>query len=541
MGSDCVNNHERGGYPRKTIREDSRVGVPFVDSLRCDVAIVGCGPTGVVLANLLGALGLSVVALERESEVYPVPRATHIDEETLRNFQATGLIDALLPHTTPFGAVEIVDEKGTVLWTDRVGDPNTPHGYSGSRFFDQPAFERILRDGLARYPSVRLHLGVDVVSVDARGDGVTVRARRPDTDALLTVRAAWVVGCDGGRSVTRDAVGVEMESVAPKRPWLIVDTLLRDAADAALLPDCFRYVFSPDRLTVYAHGIGVNRRWEFQLGEDEEMPSRDEVLRWVSSFVDPARLEVTRIVPYAHTSLLAKAWRVGRVFLAGDAAHMMPPSAGQGMCSGIRDAVNLAWKLHEYSRGAARPELLDSYMRERRPHVREILEGTLFIGKRLQGDTPFQRWRRRQMFKLITALPPLRAMVRRQGVRRPHLHEGFLDGDAPLAGRSLPQVDVLFEGTVRRLDDVLGYRFALVSLPAALSAPDVEWAAARSVGLWRVGVDFTERDGGRLERWMRERGIDFALVRPDRCIFSAGAARALPRARAAFDAMGSAE
>jgi 3-(3-hydroxy-phenyl)propionate hydroxylase len=498
----------------------------------CDVAIVGCGPTGVVLANLLGALGVRVVVLERETDVYPVPRATHIDEETLRNFQATGLIDVLLPHTTPFGTIEIVDEEGTVLLRDLVGDPKTPHGYSGSRFFDQPAFERILRDGLARYPEVRLRVGVDVTSIEDGGDRVAVHA--VDGDVPLTVQTSWAVGCDGGRSVTRDALGVEMESIAPKRSWLIVDTLLRNEADAALLPDCFQYVFAPDRLTIYAHGIGMNRRWEFQLGVNEDIPSREEVLRWVSAFVDPARLEVTRIVPYEHTALLAKEWRVGRVILAGDAAHMMPPSAGQGLCSGIRDAVNLAWKLHEVSRGIARPELLDSYMRERGPHAREILDGTLFINRRLQADTRFQRWRRRQTLKLLTALPRFWEVARQQGIRRPYLREGFLDGESPMAGHPLPQVGVVSNGVAFRLDDLLGYRFALVSLPTALVDSDVEWAAARSVGLWRFELEFTERDG-HLERWMRDRGITFALVRPDRQLFAAGDSRDLPRVRAAFD------
>jgi len=500
----------------------------------CDVAIVGCGPTGVVLANLLGGLGVRVAVLERERGVYAVPRATHIDEETLRNFQATGLIDALLPHTTPFGAIEMVDENGRVLWRDQVEDPNTPHGYAGSCFFDQPAFERILRGGLARYPDVRLHEGVDVVGVDDDGDRVTVRAKRSDADEQLAVRALWAVGCDGGRSATRDALGIEMESVAPKRPWLIVDTLLKDAADAALLPANFRYVFARERLTIYAHGIGSNRRWEFQLADDEEMPSRERVLGWISAFVDPARLEVLRIVPYAHTSLLATTWRVGRVLVAGDAAHMMPPSAGQGMCSGVRDAVNLAWKLERVLAGRARVELLDTYERERSPHVRETLKGTLFIGKRLEAGTSFRRWRRRQEMRLLAAVPALRDVARRQGVRRPPLRDGFLDRGSSSAGLALPQVDVRRSGEVHRFDDLLGYRFALVVKPGALSDGDAGWAAERGIDVWRVGVDFDET-AGRFAGWMRERGLDFALARPDRHLFAAGAARDLARARAAFD------
>jgi 3-(3-hydroxy-phenyl)propionate hydroxylase len=325
-----------------------------------------------------------------------------------------------------------------------------------------------------------------------------------------------------------------MEEIAPKRPWLIVDTLLRDMDDADLLPGCFRYVLARERLTVYAHGIGPNRRWEFQLGDHEAIPSREEVLRWVSTFVDPARLEVTRIVPYAHTSLLAKRWRVGRVLLAGDAAHMMPPSAGQGMCSGIRDAVNLAWKLHRVLAGMARAGLLDSYGRERGPHVRDILAGTLFINRRLEAETPFQRWRRRQELRLVMALPRLAEYFRRQGLRRPRIRDGFLDAASQLAGHPFPQFDAGRDEAARRLDDLIGYRFALVAAPDALSATDLDWAASRAVGVWRPGVDFADTNG-RVTAWMRDRRIAFALVRPDRCIFAAGASSALQRAREAFD------
>ena len=461
----------------------------------CDVAIVGCGPTGIVLANLLGQLGVRVVALEREDAVYPVPRATHIDEETLRNFQLTGLIDELLPHTSPFGTIEVADDAGKVVLRDRVADPTSPHGYAGSRFFDQPAFERVLRRGLGRFPSVKLRTGVDVTSVRDEGECVTVVGQNGTGE--ISVRASWVVGCDGGRSLTREAVGASMEEVAPKRPWVIADTLLRSPDDATLLPDCFRYILASERLTIYAHGFGLNRRWEFQLDEDEEVPSRETVVAWMSAYVDPARLEILRIAPYAHTSLLASSWRKGRIFIAGDAAHMMPPSAGQGMCSGTRDAVNLAWKLHRVIAGTADESLLDTYERERSPHVREILLGTLFIGNRLLGDSVFQRWRRRQMLRVLSSVPPAREFARKRGLRRPLLRDGFLDTSSPLAGRFFPQFETQHEGVLSRSDDELGYRFAHLSV--------------RQSGLDEDVV-----------RWMRQHGIEWVIVRPDRYIYSAG-------------------
>ena len=504
-----------------------------MESYDCDVAIVGCGPTGAVLANLLGQLGVRVVVLERDQDVYPVPRATHVDEETLRNFQATGLAGALMPHTALFGRIQVVDGDGRLLVEDRVEEPDSPHGYAGSRFFDQPAFERVLRGGLARYPHVELHLGAEVSRVEDRGDGATVHATRTGTGAELAVRASWVVGCDGGRSVVRAALGVETERPAPQRRWLIVDALLRDPDDAALLPDCFRYHVGPRRLSLYAHGVGRNRRWEFQLGDDEAAPAEADVIDWISESVDPARLDIVRLTTYAHTSMVAKTWRVGRVFVAGDAAHLMPPSAGQGMCSGIRDAINLAWKLHLVATGRAGSALLDTYERERKPHVRDMLETTLFVGRQLRADTPFERWQTKQRFRLAALVPGLRGAIRRRVLRRLPLRDGFLDPGSRLAGHPLPQVAVGSNGDGARLDDLLGYRFALVARAGALSDDDAAWAATRNVGVWRSGVDLD--DAGALGEWLEAEGLDFALARPDRQLFAAGGAGELARVRAAFD------
>lgn len=499
-----------------------------------DVVILGCGPTGVVLANLLGELGCRVAVLEREPEVHPIPRATHVDEETLRNFQATGLMPALLGHTTLVGKIEVVDEDGSVLLADEVGDPAASHGYTGSRFFDQPAFERILREGLRRFPTVRLELGAEVVGIAELGDGVTVTARRGDGEAMV-LRAAWVVGCDGGRSVTRAAIGAEMESLAPRKHWLIVDTLLNDTADAARLPDRFRYLLERERLTLYAHGIGRNRRWEFQLGDDEATPDEATVRGWIGRFIEPERLTITRIAKYAHNSLLAARWRAGRILIAGDAAHMMPPTAGQGMCAGIRDAINLAWKLHAVVSGRAAPGLLDSYERERRPHVHEVLAGTLFMSERLQASTGLQRWRRRNELRLVGSLPPVRSLLRHLGLRHPPLREGCLDAGSPGRGQHLPQVRVRHEGREVLLDEVLGYRFALVVRAEVLTTRDLDWAAAQGVRVLRPGADFVEVEG-QLARFMRKQELDFVLVRPDRQIFGAGAARELPRVEAALTA-----
>jgi len=499
--------------------------------ITADVVIIGCGPTGVVLATLLGQLGVKVVVVEREPGVMPIPRATHIDEETLRNFQMTGLMPRLQEHTCPFGSAEVADERGQVLFEQEISDPAAPHGYRGSRFFDQAAFERALREGLGRYPGVRLLTGVAASGVENLADRVVVSGTQGATP--VTIEAAWAVGCDGGRSLCREAMSVGMDCVAPKRHWMIVDTLLRDPADAALLPGRFRYVLDPRRLTIFAHGIGLNRRWEFELDEGEELPDEATVRRWIAPYIDPARLTILRTVKYSHNSLVATAWRAGRLLLAGDAAHMMPPSAGQGMCSGVRDAVNLAWKLGAVL-GGADPSLLDTYETERSTHVREILAATLYISRRTDARTGWQRWQRRNVLRLATALPPLKAMMRRRGVARPPLRGGCLDETSALRGQHLPQVPALLQGGEALLDDLIGYRPALVARPGVLTEADLDWARRRGVSLWRPGVELLEPQYA-LARWLRDARVDFALARPDRIVFGAGDAASLPRVRGAFD------
>lgn len=501
---------------------------------KSDVVIIGCGPTGVVLATLLGQLGCKVLVIEREPDIYPIPRAAHIDEETQRNFQATGLMAQLSQHMAPFGFIDFVDEKGMVLAEDKVRIAKNPHGYVGSCYFDQPAFERILRDGLARYPKVVVRTGVKAERIEEHGDGITVFARSLDDDSPLAFRASWLVGCDGGQSLTRSVLGLEMESFAPKRRWLIVDTRLKDMGDAALLPNRFRYVLNPERLTIFANGIGANRRWEFQLSDGEEMPNEANVLRWVSPFIDPKRLDVTRIISYSHNSLVAKHWRIGRVFVAGDAAHMMPPSAGQGMCSGVRDAMNLAWKLASVISGQAKTELLDSYGQERRPHIIQILKGTLFLSERLQAHTAFQRWWRKFQLQTFSAAPPLQQIFRRLTLRRPPLQTGFIEKVSRLAGQHLPQVKIERKGTEVLLDDLLGYRFALLVKPELLTDSTSDWASRRNIGVWQLGTDLADQQD-ELSRWMEMENLDFVLVRPDRYIFGAGLMGRLAQTQASFE------
>jgi 3-(3-hydroxy-phenyl)propionate hydroxylase len=485
------------------------------------VLIIGCGPTGVVLANLLGNSGIKVGILEKEKNIYPVPRATHIDEETLRNFQATGLMRHLIKHTSTFGYVDIVDENNNILMEETVKDTNSNYGYDGSCFFDQPAIEKVLREGLQQYPNVEIFTGTEAISSVNIYDSVHITARNINTAEDIFFQADWVIGCDGGRSFVRTQEDIGMDSLAPKKYWLIVDTLLKDPKDASLLPDRFRYVLNPERLTIYAYGFGNNRRWEFQLEEGEEAPDHQIVTKWLEKFIDPEKLEIIRVLPYSHNSLVAKTWRKGRLLIAGDAAHMMPPSAGQGMCSGIRDAINLAWKLQLVINERAGEEILNTYEEERKPHVEEILKGSLFISDRINAGNDFQKWLRNLQLKIISKLPPLQALIRHASLRKTPLVTGFLEKESKLSGHHLPQFKVSKYHENLWSDDLLGYQFALIT--ANDDFDDEVNYLIQGAGILLVNRETDYRYfQGSFNSWMKENNIEYVIVRPDRIIYSAG-------------------
>jgi 3-(3-hydroxy-phenyl)propionate hydroxylase len=307
-----------------------------------------------------------------------------------------------------------------------------------------------------------------------------------------------------------------MEALEPARDWIIADTLLKHPADAKLLPCGFQYIFEDERLTIYAHGIGINRRWEFQLNIDEVMPDEATIKSWIEKYISLDKITVTRISKYAHNSLVAKQWHNNRIFLAGDAAHMMPPSAGQGLCSGVRDAVNLAWKLEAVIKKQFDASLLYTYEQERKPHLFKILHRTLFFGKTLQADTAFSRFLRNIQLRTIQSFSPLKNYLRIKYNTPPVFKEGFLSNTSALAGHHVPQVK-LAGGEFS--DAIIGYRFVCIGLPGSFTAAQLHFLKERNIGLLHEQTDIMQTT---FPAWLAEHDIDFALVRPDKIICTAG-------------------
>lgn len=462
-----------------------------------DVAIIGCGPAGATLANLLGQRGLSVLVLEREADIYALPRAIHFDGECMRVFQTIGVSEALRPQLLVSPGMKFVDAEDRVLIDWSRPQQLGPQGWHASYRFHQPVFEGVLRQRMAQQPNITLRLRHDVFAVEPGSDRVQLRVEDMRSGHLYQTAARYVVGCDGARSLVRRFMGTELDDLKSHERWLVLDVLLKrprpDLGDHSI------QFCDPRRPSTYVRGVGERRRWELMLmpGDDPATITRPEnvwplLARWVTP--DDATLE--RPAVYTFHSVVARGWRNGRLLIAGDAAHQTPPFMGQGMCAGVRDAANLGWKLADVVQGAAPESLLDSYESERSPHVREFIETAVRLGGIIQATDPAVVERRNAE---MAANPQV------FHTPQPALGPGAHDG-GEIGGRIASQ-PLLDDGS--RFDDPVGYRFALVVRPG-LQAVATRWAGDRA-----VVVPATQPV---LAAWLDDYAAAALLVRPDRYV-----------------------
>jgi 3-(3-hydroxy-phenyl)propionate hydroxylase len=478
-----------------------------------DVAIIGAGPVGSTLAALLAKRGLSVVVLERDVDIYPLPRAAHLDAETVRNLREIGAWSDAPGWSIANEGMDFVNGEGRLLLRMTSVD-NPDHTTPQSNLFHQPSLDRLIRDRAAEFGAI-FRLGHEVVSIDESSDRVHLTARTLEGHDV-TVEASWLIGCCGARSFLRRHMGVGQIDLSFDEPWLVVDVIVDDDHDA---PTRAAQVCDPNRPHTIVPMPALRRRFEFMLlpGETAEDVNRPEVIeQLMSPYLAPGRAVVERSAVYTFHGLIAKEWRRGRLLLAGDAAHQMPPFLGQGMCSGIRDAVNLAWKLEAVCRGADE-SLLDTYQLERSPHVQSIVESAVGFGRIICTlDAQQAAERDRMMLAARETNPsdvgesPMPALSGSPMIER---EAGYLVSDGRLDGR-------LF-------DEVLDGRWAVV-----VSDDDRLSAANRDL-LARLGaVIVSATDGTVGARVLTNASSDVVVVRPDRIVFGKG--------RDALDALASA-
>ena len=361
-----------------------------------DIAIIGAGPVGLLLANLLGQRGHSVLVLEKQPLPYPMPRAIHFDGETMRAFQSAGLADQVLEHTHIGKGMLFRDSKGTTLIDWSRDQTPGPMGWHESYRFHQPALEQVLRDGLGRFANVTLQTGAEAIRLGQNNDAAVIGLSN-DT----VTEARYVIGCDGTGSFTRQALGIGLHDLGFQERWLVVDVLAN--TPAADLGDHSIQFCDPNAPATYVRGIANRRRWEMRLPADTpETPETPETLTdaqvWqhLSRWITPNDATLERAAVYTFRSRIANSWRQGRILLAGDAAHQMPPFMGQGMCAGLRDAANLGWKFSAVLNGAG-DTLLNSYQSEREANARAFIAKSVALGQLINqtatGTLPTGRMR----------------------------------------------------------------------------------------------------------------------------------------------------
>lgn len=477
-----------------------------------DVAIVGCGPAGVVAAALLGQAGHRVWVGDRLPGVYEIPRAIALDHEVMRVFQQLGLVDAVKPFTEPFTPSEWFGVDGQLIRRMTMVDPPYPQGHTPSMVFTQPPVERALRAHVATMHNVQLALGTELTGLVQDDDGATLSVRDADGQSG-SVRARWVIGCDGGASTVRGLVGIELDDLDFDEPWLVVDVQVNDRGLARLPTTSVQYC-EPQRPCTMVIGPGRHRRWEISLntGEDPKQAATPEgTWALLSRWLAPDEGTLWRQSSYRFHALVAQRWRAGRVFLAGDAAHMQPPFLGQGMCQGVRDAVNLSWKLsavlkHEVQ-GAAAEALLGSYGHERQAHVRELTGRLKSLGA-IICERDETRARARDARLLAECGGTVRDTPRQDVL--PRLSTGLLAAkDTTGRGTLFPQP---CDRDGRLMDEVFG-RGWLVVLDGQLPAP------ATTGGLTVIDLATAPERDGVVAAWMQRHGCRAALLRPDHYVY----------------------
>jgi 3-(3-hydroxy-phenyl)propionate hydroxylase len=486
-----------------------------------DIAISGYGPVGATLAGLLGREGLRVGVFEKAAAIYAQPRAVGFDHDAMRLFQRVGVAEELAPHIAPFRNSEYFGAAGQVIQRVRHMPPPYPLTWAPNYTCDQPGVEAVLRGAVARMENVRVALGHEVAGVREQGERVAFDVIGPD-GVCRPHSASFLVGCDGASSPVRRQLGIELESMDYDEPWIVVDLQVEEAFLGTLPATNVQYC-EPERPCTHVVCPGNHRRWEFMMldGEPNEGGNPDGALseerlwRLLARWLKPGQARIWRAAAYRFHALVAREWRRGRVFLAGDSAHQTPPFLGQGMCQGLRDAGNLAWKLAAAVRGRPAEALLDSYTQERRPHVVATTRLAKELGVMISERDPARAQARDARMLAAGAAP---TVIRQDMI--PGLAGGLVAPGSAMAGQVFPQPVVLTgEGREILFDDLTGPCYRLVLAPACDAAALRERAEAQGVVVIVLGEEGVRERDGLLQRWFAAAGVQGALVRPDHYVF----------------------
>ncbi|MEM7115625.1 MAG: bifunctional 3-(3-hydroxy-phenyl)propionate/3-hydroxycinnamic acid hydroxylase [Chloroflexota bacterium] len=495
---------------------------------KVDVVVVGCGPAGGVAANLLGKLGYSVIALEAALEFHNETRAIHMDHEAMRILQSINVDKMIENDITPFLGMEFVDENLERIFLLKASDPESgEQGY----MFGQPALELALRKRLADWGGVELRLGCKVTDIEKQGDDYIVSYRDSSLEKTAQLSSKYVIGADGSSSFTRKHFQIELENLDFDEPWVVVDGLLTEPVD---LPKYGQQVCDIARPKTFIPGENNHRRWEIMVLPEEELSDvlkedfiYDAIAPWG---VSRNNYTIRRSAYYIFHALIAQTWHHDNFFLIGDACHQTPPFLGQGMCAGLRDASNIAWKIDLVERGLAGKSIFNTYQQERYPHVRAVFMAAIEQGKIICTIDP-------EVAKIREHV--LDDLSKQEGLSfydvLPNLEAGLLQSDEVTSGSAgvlSPQPRVkTTNGEIVFLDRVAGDRFRMIVKedfnPEELDDDLKRFWNAISGHVVCIDPNYTDGSGitgvedvdGRLGDFFTSTGCGMMLVRPDHYIF----------------------
>lgn len=435
--------------------------------IETDVLVIGAGPTGLTAANLLADQRMRVLLIERNAALSDEPRAISIADESLRVMQRVGILDRLAPEMLMDTGARYYGRRGQLLAEVRAARPRL--GHPAKSQFDQPILAQLLLDAACERPSIDVRFNTEAFGITSYAD--RVEAVLVDDKGRIKVRAKWVVACDGGRSPVRSQLGIPLEGSTQVQKWIVVDVLNSPGE-----PERFsQFYCNGKRPAVVVPGVKGRARFEFMLLPGEEPPaitSPDSIIQLVAPYQRIGAGDIRRAAVYVSQQRIALNYRAGRVLLAGDAAHLMPPFAGQGLNAGIRDVANLAWKIAAHVQGLATEALIDSYQAERRPHAADMVRLSLRIGKVVMTTHPVLAALRDGLLAALSIVPAAkRWVVGMRFLKQPRFVAGCVAGpsqDVPpsaaeMIGRALAQPTVRSaRGDVAPLDTLLGSGWALL-------------------------------------------------------------------------------
>lgn len=455
-----------------------------------EVAILGAGPVGLTLANYLSKQGVQVTVIEQLDQLIDYPRAIGIDDEALRTIQSLGLVEQVLPHTTPNHAMRFLTPKGH-CFAD-IQPLTREFGFSRRNAFIQPQVDNVLLQGLKQYPKTEVLFSRQLMEFSQDAQSVTLKMQNKQGQNEV-VKAQYLIACDGGNSVVRRTLNIGFDGKTAPNQWIVIDIENDPLATPHIYLCC-----DPVRPYVSAalpHGI---RRFEFMVmpGETQEELSKPENINKLLAKVLPntQNIEVIRQRVYTHNARIAEKFRVDRILLAGDAAHIMPVWQGQGYNSGMRDAFNLGWKMALVIQGKAGPELLDSYQIERKDHAKAMIDLSVMAGHVLAPPKKWQGFVRDGIAYALNYIKPIKQYLLEMRFKpMPQYHDGVLipntQKNSPVGKMFIQPKVQLVTGEHVLLDEVIGNDFAILAWGV-----DPQWGlSAASMQQWKMlGVKFIQ-------------------------------------------------